>query len=332
MIRPGMAKGPSLSGTPAAPAAPTTITGGSTSVAFGASPYTVLTTDTVLLVDTTGGNVTIQLPALATLSNRLIFVKMIAGTNTVTILPNGAETIDGFASYVISILNESVALHASSATPTKWEALARYSQFRSNDYVENWTAVDANWTYDGQEDFALFPGYLAAKVTAFNATATFAPTVSAFDPYPRPITGAFPLHIKHRIRSLAAAGVNTSLFTSFMLSDGVFTTDYLYLIWGYTGVAPDDQYILEIDSQKSGVPAQFVYSTGIPRSADREDDIEFVFYPTAAACYYNGQLIWYDGGFSFLQIEYVTADVQRTSATRQGLLNRTEIFTQAPNR
>ena len=71
-----------------------------TAVAAAASPYTVLSTDTYILVDTTAGGVELDLPAVASSSGRTIVVKDeggVAATNNITIDPNAAETIDGSA-------------------------------------------------------------------------------------------------------------------------------------------------------------------------------------------------------------------------------------------
>ena len=71
-----------------------------TSVAAAASPYTVLSTDTYISVDTTAGAVELDLPAVASNTGRTIFIKDEGGasaTNAITIDPNGAETLDGSA-------------------------------------------------------------------------------------------------------------------------------------------------------------------------------------------------------------------------------------------
>jgi len=72
----------------------------STAVAFGASPYTVLPTDTHISVDTTAGPVELDLPAVASSTGRTIFIKDsvgLANTDAITIDPNATETIDGAA-------------------------------------------------------------------------------------------------------------------------------------------------------------------------------------------------------------------------------------------
>ncbi len=74
--------------------------------------YTVLQTDdgTVILCDASGGSFTLSLTAVATLTSRFRFsvVKTDSSANTVTIDPNGAETIDGASTYVLRKQYESV--------------------------------------------------------------------------------------------------------------------------------------------------------------------------------------------------------------------------------
>lgn len=73
-----------------------------TPVTFAQSPYTVLPTDYLLEVDTTGGAVSIQTAASASRGNKPFTVKDIAGNaavNAISVLRTGAETIDGLTSY-----------------------------------------------------------------------------------------------------------------------------------------------------------------------------------------------------------------------------------------
>jgi hypothetical protein len=60
----------------------------------GDSPYTVLTSDTVVMVDTTSGNVTVTLPLVSTVDGQAILVKHIDGSNVVAILRSGSDIID----------------------------------------------------------------------------------------------------------------------------------------------------------------------------------------------------------------------------------------------
>lgn len=73
-----------------------------TAVNFAMSPYTVLATDYLLEVDTSGGAVVIQTAASASRSNKPFTVKDITGnasTNAIAVNRTGAETIDGLTSY-----------------------------------------------------------------------------------------------------------------------------------------------------------------------------------------------------------------------------------------
>lgn len=74
-----------------------------TPVTVAMSPYVPLVTDTLLMVDTSGGVVTIQMPLAAT--RRLdLEVKDATGNaaaNPISVLPAGAETIDGLSPYPI---------------------------------------------------------------------------------------------------------------------------------------------------------------------------------------------------------------------------------------
>src|SRR5688572_20269920 len=76
-----------------------------TAVNFAMSPYTVLPTDYLLEVDTTGGVVVIQTQASVSRGNKAFTVKDIAGNfsvNRADVVRTGAETIDGLATYPMS--------------------------------------------------------------------------------------------------------------------------------------------------------------------------------------------------------------------------------------
>lgn len=73
--------------------------------------YTVTDADDFIAVDTTAGDVTITLLALASRTkNRPVYIKKVAGANNVIIDGDGAETIDGAATQTIAILYESLSL------------------------------------------------------------------------------------------------------------------------------------------------------------------------------------------------------------------------------
>ena len=73
-----------------------------TVVTFAMSPYTVLPTDYLLEVDSTGGAVVIQTAASASRSRLPFTVKAInANPNGISVARTAAETIDGLTSYPI---------------------------------------------------------------------------------------------------------------------------------------------------------------------------------------------------------------------------------------
>lgn len=85
---------------------------------LGASVFVTVTTtpvtatlNSVMLVNATGGNRTINLPtAVGNLGAQLIVKKTDSSVNTVTITPNGAEKIDEGTSFLLSLQNEVVTL------------------------------------------------------------------------------------------------------------------------------------------------------------------------------------------------------------------------------
>jgi len=62
--------------------------------------YTVLDTDRLVTVDSSGGATTINLLAAGDATQPLTIKNL--GTNTVTVTPDGTDTIDGLTSYVIA--------------------------------------------------------------------------------------------------------------------------------------------------------------------------------------------------------------------------------------
>lgn len=67
------------------------------------TPYAVADTDFTILVDATSGNTVINLPAVAGINRRIYNIKKIdSSAHTVTVTANGAETIDGSNTFVIS--------------------------------------------------------------------------------------------------------------------------------------------------------------------------------------------------------------------------------------
>lgn len=68
--------------------------------------YTVTTSDRLINVDTSGGSVTLALPAIAGVAQNVPFsvVKAVSGSNNLVINPDGAETIEGASTYTLTAL------------------------------------------------------------------------------------------------------------------------------------------------------------------------------------------------------------------------------------
>lgn len=96
---------------------------GANITAPGAYPYNVLSTDLLVLVDTTSAR-TINLPAAV--SKRGIYIKDFTGTagaNNITIVPNGTEKIDTAGSLVINTNFSAAFLAASATVGNEWSII-----------------------------------------------------------------------------------------------------------------------------------------------------------------------------------------------------------------
>jgi len=74
-------------------------------ITFAMSPYTVLATDYLLDVDTSGGAVTINMMLAAARNNLELTVKDVTGnasTNNISVVRASAEAIDGLMTYLIA--------------------------------------------------------------------------------------------------------------------------------------------------------------------------------------------------------------------------------------
>ena len=74
-----------------------------TTVNFAQSPYTMLATDYIIEVDTTGGAVTINAQSGAARAKQVVIkdVGLLAGTNAITVAFQGAEKADNQAPYLL---------------------------------------------------------------------------------------------------------------------------------------------------------------------------------------------------------------------------------------
>ena len=65
--------------------------------------YTATASDRVILCDATGNSITVSLPSASGITGRVYTIKRIdSSANTVTIDPDGSETIDGASTYSLS--------------------------------------------------------------------------------------------------------------------------------------------------------------------------------------------------------------------------------------
>jgi hypothetical protein len=74
------------------------------------SPYDQLETNGMILCDTTSGSITINLLPAADFEGKRIVIKKTIAANSVTIVADGSETIDGAATRVLYTLDESYTL------------------------------------------------------------------------------------------------------------------------------------------------------------------------------------------------------------------------------
>lgn len=94
-------------------------------IAFADSPYTVAAGDNVIFVNTSGGAVTINLPAVAGARGRMLTIKKRTGdANAITLDPNGAETIDGAATQAIPGGSRGWATVIAPTTGTDWAVIS----------------------------------------------------------------------------------------------------------------------------------------------------------------------------------------------------------------
>jgi len=79
--------------------------------------YTIVPNDSGIAVDATSGNITISLPSAASVIGKVFHIKKIdSSSNTVTIDPDGSDTIDGKTSLVIIWEGDSPVISADTDT------------------------------------------------------------------------------------------------------------------------------------------------------------------------------------------------------------------------
>lgn len=93
---------------------------GRDSKAVTAATYSLVSTDELLRIDATSNAVTVNLPAAATLSNRVFWLEVVNAANAITIDPSGAETVDGSATKTLSVVNRLTVLFCTGTAWVTW--------------------------------------------------------------------------------------------------------------------------------------------------------------------------------------------------------------------
>lgn len=195
-----------------------------------------------------------------------------------------------------------------------------------HDYTEAWTSANSYWTLV-DEDFATYPGYLAADSGAFSANAVFNGG-TLFD-FPVSVE-AYPLKTRHTVRVLSNNATNTAFCIWSFASDLGFVGDYLSVVLSYQ--VSTDTYYMEVFGQKNGNPTYDVMEdVNIAQSADGEYIVDIEISATG----YKVSMPQYgfmmsDTGWVFETLNYIDITPQRTDAANQGMLKETRIWNDTP--
>ena len=95
-----------------------------TAITNASSPYTALGTDDVILVDTSGGNVTINLPAASSNDKKVYVIKKTDAANIITVDGNASETIEGATTALLHTVNETMKIVCDA---TEWHIIHSYT-------------------------------------------------------------------------------------------------------------------------------------------------------------------------------------------------------------
>lgn len=199
-------------------------------------PITSLNQNQLVPLDATSNNITVDLPAAATVGNGFVvgFKRIDSSSNTVTIDPNLAETIDGSATFPLNIQNRGIIIVSDG---TNWLIKAWYSPKITASEIDAETSTDGQiLTSDG------------AGNVAFEDPATV--TASDIDS-----TGAGSGDV------LTADGIGGAAFQSLITAPGVITFGTTSasinpsppISYGYTYSSPPT-IIVSSGEQPPGIP------------------------------------------------------------------------------
>lgn len=134
------------------------------------TPYTPTQDETVLYVDTTIGNITINLPSAATAAivNKFYIIKKITNdANKVIVDPNGAETIDAVATKDIEFFNDCLQCHSDG---TNWKIISQNlfsNQVFNADFVQSDGVISSNLSFYA----GVGGGDMSVSISSFDGSA-----------------------------------------------------------------------------------------------------------------------------------------------------------------
>jgi hypothetical protein len=137
-----------------------------------ASPYTLLTTQTgvLLAIDTSGGAVTVNLPSIASADDgwRISAKKTTGDANFVTFARNGTDTIDGNTSDTITTVGQSKTYVADTdGTPDDWTSVNFGSTLGRTWTDFTYTASGGETSVTGADDDGVVLAYQAGQVKVY---------------------------------------------------------------------------------------------------------------------------------------------------------------------
>jgi len=121
------------------------------------TPYNVTVDDLVILVDSTGGNLVLNLPAISTVPNKILNIYKSVRANSVILTPNGGDTIDGFTGTQFSWANPNYAVRlVADSGANVWRRLMQSAQgiYLGHEYSVNPTVTINSGTFQSVRSYS----------------------------------------------------------------------------------------------------------------------------------------------------------------------------------
>lgn len=192
--------------------------------------------------------------------------------------------------------------------------------------IDNFDGPTVYWAYDGDEDFTTYPGYFAARVGVFSSYISFqggplAPTWPVVG-FVDPITVAF------TARAIYSGAGNQSFFLVAWADSETFTGDYVF--FNFTYIPSSASYVFDLFGTQNGAPYTAGFDTGIRLIPDATFDFLIRILPTGFEISIPALGAFYaESGFNFPNLKYLDFNLQRASATLQGMLSSLGISSDA---